>query len=444
MTRSAAVDRAPPTPTPTAVRRGALDIVWRPTAGLVPFAKNARTHSTSQVDQIVNSIRTFGFTNPVLLDQDMGIIAGHGRVLAAQKAGMPEVPTITLSYLTDAQKRAYIIADNKLALNAGWDEELLIEEIKAIRDMDELDLSLLGFSEDELSVMLEEEKTGACDEDEVPDLQPTVISKLGDIWLLGDHRIICGDSTDAATVDRLLVGVKPHLMVTDPPYGVSYDPTWRDDCGGQFGDGKTKMRGKVENDDRADWSEAWALFPGDVAYVWHGALHAGVVAESLAKSNFAIRSQIIWSKSHFILSRGDYHWHHEPCWYAVKKGKTGHYCGDRSQTTIWEIAGLNPAGRTRDVADVKSVHGTQKPVECMRRPILNNSSPGQAVYDPFAGSGSTLIACELTGRSCYTIELNPAYVDLVVRRWQTITEKEGILEGDGRSFADVTLERGEV
>lgn len=247
--------------------------------------------------------------------------------------------------------------------------------------------------------------------------------------LKSTHRIICGDSTNAEVVDALLEGVKPHLMVTDPPYGVEYDPSWRN----QAGAAKTKRTGKVLNDDRADWREAWALFPGDVAYIWHGALHAATVAESLAAAGFAIRSQIIWAKDRLVLSRGDYHWQHEPCWYAVRAKGKGHWAGDRKQTTLWQIA-------NRD-QDADTVHGTQKPVECMKRPIENNSEPGDAVYEPFSGSGTTIIAAEMTGRRCFAVELNPAYVDVAIKRWQDFTGNAAVLVQTGQTFADVSCER---
>ena len=218
-------------------------------------------------------------------------------------------------------------------------------------------------------------------------------------------------------------------MVTDPPYGVNYDPAWRN----AVGLSETKRTGKVANDDRADWREAWALFPGEVAYVWHGALHAGEVAESLAASGFALRSQIIWAKERLVLSRGDYHWQHEPCWYAVRKAGTGHRSGDRKQTTLWSIP-------SRD-QDAAIVHGTQKPVDCMRCPILNNSSPGQANYEPFSGSGTTLIAAETTGRLCHAIELDPAYVDVAVLRWQAFTGKAATHAETGTPFGAVASER---
>lgn len=225
----------------------------------------------------------------------------------------------------------------------------------------------------------------------------------------------------------MLDGVKPHLLASDPPYSVGYDPAWRNETGGA----KTNRIGKVMNDHRADWREAWALFPGDVAYVWHGALHAGTVAESLVSCGFEIRAQIVWAKERLVLSRGHYHWRHEPCWYAVRC--KGHWTGDRKQSTLWSIP-------SRD-QDAETVHGTQKPVECMRRPILNNSSPGQVVYEPFSGSGTTIVAAETTGRACFAMELDPAYVDVAVRRWEAFTGKMAVLEGGGHAFAEIAAER---
>ena len=399
-----------------------------PVGELAPYAANARTHTDEQIAQIAASIQEFGFTNPILSGSDGVIIAGHGRLLAAQRLGLKKVPVITLDHLTEAQRRALVIADNKIAENAGWDEELLRAELAALQEM-EFDLDLVGFSDEELDDLLgdlEAEAPGEVEgEDEVPETPEDPVSRPGDLWVLGNHRLLCGDSTVATDVERVLGGVTPLLMVTDPPYGVEYDPSWRN----QTGAAKTKRTGKVLNDDRADWSEAWALFPGDVAYVWHGALHATTVAESLIASGFIIRSQIIWAKDRLVLNRGDYHWQHEPCWYAVKKTGKGHWAGDRKQTTLWQISNKDQ--------DAETVHGTQKPVECMRRPMLNNSSPGQAVYEPFMGSGTTLIAAETTGRVCLGIELNPAYVDVAVERWQQFTGQQAVLEGDGCSFAEI-------
>jgi DNA modification methylase len=249
--------------------------------------------------------------------------------------------------------------------------------------------------------------------------------------VLGRHRLLCGDATSAADVARLLDGARPHLMTTDPPYGVNYDPEWRNEAGVSA----TMRTGKVANDDRADWREAWALFPGDVAYVWHAGVHARTVIESLEAAGFVIRSQIIWAKSRFVLGRGDYHWQHEPCLYAVRKGATGHWQGARDQATLWPIS----AGGDEDEA---TIHGTQKPVECMRRPIVNNSAPGDAVYEPFCGSGSTIIAAETTGRACFAMEIDPRYVDVAIRRWQVFTGQAAVLAGEDRVFDDIAAARG--
>jgi DNA modification methylase len=400
---------------------------YRPAAALIPYAKNARTHSEAQVAEIAASMRAFGWTNPILVDGDNGIIAGHGRLLAARKLGMDRVPVIELAGLSEAEKRAYVLADNKMALNAGWDEELLGLELADLGALG-FDLSLTGFSEDEIAALTSLGTVGLTDPDEVPELAEEAVSVRGDVWSLGRHRLICGDSTDPADVERVLDGVKPHLCVTDPPYGVSYDPAWRR----KLGEAKELATGRVLNDDRADWREAWALFPGEVLYVWHGALHAATVAEGLEASGFAVRAQIIWDKTRLVIGRGDYHWQHEPCWYAVRKGGRGHWSGDRRQTTVWQIPHRKSA----------SGHGTEKPVECMRRPIENNSSAGQAVYEPFSGSGTTLIAAEMTGRPCHAVELDPLYVDLAVTRWQAFTGEEARLEGNGQSFAEVRAARG--
>jgi DNA modification methylase len=397
-----------------------------PLASLIPYARNARTHSDAQIAQIAASIREFGFTNPILVDGERGVIAGHGRLLAARKLGLTEVPTIELSHLSQAQKRAYVLADNRLALSAGWDEDMLRIELGDLH-MEGFDLTLTGFEPDEIASFLIDPTAALTDPDDVPELPANPASRVGDVWRMGRHRLVCGDSTDPRPVEVALSGVRPHLMATDPPYGVDYDPAWRN----RAGLGSSQRVGKVENDHRADWREAWALFPGDVAYVWHGALHAAMVAESLTSCGFDIRAQIIWAKDRLVLGRGHYHWRHEPCWYAVRGN--GHWYGDRKQTTLWEIASRGQ--------DAETVHGTQKPVECMKRPIENNSSPGQAGYEPFCGSGTTIIAAEMTGRACHAIELSPAYVDVAVQRWQAFTGEQAVLEGEHASFNAVSASR---
>lgn len=404
----------------------------RSVAELVPYARNARTHSEQQVAQIAASIREWGWTNPVLVDESGGIIAGHGRVLAARKLGIDAVPVMVASGWTEAQRRAYVLADNKLALNAGWDEDLLRIELGELAQ-DGFDLGLTGFGDDELAELMADRTEGLTDPDDAPEPPVNPVTRLGDVWLLGKHRIICGDSTKAEDVEKLLGDVQPHLMVTDPPYGVEYDANWRNEVdrknGKPYG---ARAIGKVENDEKADWREAWALFPGDVTYVWHADRHASDVQRGLEECGFQMRAQLIWAKNNIAISRGHYHWQHEPCWYAVRKGAVGHWKGDRKQTTLWKIDKPMKS---------ETGHSTQKPVECMQRPIENNSSPGQAIYEPFSGSGTTIIAAEMTGRHCYAIELNPAYVDVAVQRWQAFTGKDATLEGDGRTFKAMLDER---
>lgn len=414
----------------------------RPIENLIPYVNNARTHSDEQVAQIAASMKEWGWTNPVLVDESGMIIAGHGRVMAARKLGYSEAPVMVASGWTEAQKKAYVLADNQLAVNAGWDAELLSTELKGLQELD-FDLGLIGFGD--LDALLADKTYGLTDSDDVPDAPDNPVTVKGDIWVCGNHRLLCGDSTVETDVSRLLNGVKPHLMVTDPPYGVEYDPGWR----ARFAS-KGLALGKVQNDDRADWREAWALFPGGVAYVWHGALHNIDVAESLQSAGFAVRSQIVWVKTRAPISRGNYHWQHEPAFYVeredapdgfsidhdlaayvVKVGKTAEWHGGRKQTTVWFIEHLkNDTG-----------HSTQKPVECMRRPIVNNSSPGQAIYEPFCGSGTTMIAAEMEGRHAYCIELAENYCDVIVKRWQDFTGEQATLEGDGRTFNKIQAER---
>jgi DNA modification methylase len=404
------------------VERWALD-------RLVPYARNARTHSAAQVAEIVASIKEWGWTNPVLVDETGGIIAGHGRVLAARQLGFADAPVMVARGWTKAQRQAYILADNKLALNAGWDEALLRVELADLAEMG-FELPLIGFSEQELAAL--SANPGLTDPDEAPDAPAVPASVLGDVWLLGRHRLVCGDSTNAETVAKALGGVAPHLMVTDPPYGVEYDAAWRKTArngdGSLLSTGRHRATGTVQNDATMDWVAAWALFAGDVAYIWHAGRYASAVQSSVEAAGFEIRCQLVWAKSGIVVGRGHYHWQHEPCWYAVRRGKTAHWAGDRKQTTLWAIS-----------KPVKSEtgHSTQKPVECMRRPIENNSNPGQAVYEPFSGSGTTIIAAEMTGRSCHAIELSPAYVDVAVLRWQAFTGERAVRESDGRAFDEL-------
>ena len=363
---------------------------------LIAYANNPRLHSEADLDKIGASIVKWGWTNPALVDENGVLIAGHGRVGAAAKLQLTSIP---VSELRDLKFTGF-------------------------------DLELIGFEPDRLEDILAGlDSSGLSDPDSTPEVSENPVTQSGDIWLLGPHLIGCGDSTSAADVEPVVTGSRPDLMVTDPPYGVDYDPSWRACRRASSG---SLARGKVLNDDRADWQQAYELFTGDVAYVWHGALHGDVVAGDLEACGFQLRAQIVWVKQHHTLSRGHYHWRHENCFYAVREGKPGHWQGGRTQTTVWEIANNNPFGNRQ--REQSWGHGTQKPVECMRRPIVNNSRPGQLVYDPFLGSGTSLIAAEMTGRICCGLELSPAYVDVILRRWQTYTGRKAIHRASGQSF----------
>jgi DNA modification methylase len=423
-------------------------VVFRHIEELKPYERNARTHSKEQVAQIAASMREFGWTFPLLITEAGGVIAGHGRIEGAKLiygeggrirfidgSEIPPgtVPTITAIGWSKAQIRAYIIADNKLAENAGWDNKLLSLELSDLRDLN-FDLSLTGFNPDEIAAFLAPKtEAGLTDPDDVPETPSEPVTRKGDVWVLGQHRVMCGDSTSADDVAKLLGPVKPHLMITDPPYGVEYNAKRRSITSG---DGSQRATGAVLNDDRADWREAWALFPGSVAYVWHGMLTANVVQASLEACEFKLRAQIVWRKARAAISPANmnlkgagYSPQHECCFYMLKGD--AHWSGGRSQTTIWEI----------DHTKSETGHSTQKPVECMRRPMENNSSPGQAVYEPFSGSGTTIIAGEMTGRAVLAMELNPAYVDVAVTRWAQFTGLTPVLEETGQTFVEVMAER---
>jgi hypothetical protein len=331
---------------------------------------------------------------------------------------------------SDIDAVAFGIADNRTATFASWDEPALAKLLAQLQAEDSLDG--VGFSVEEIALLLRAQEAEVEEDDGPGEVPENPVTRLGDLWLLGEHRLLCGDSTDAACVERLLAGERPRLMVCDPPFGVSYDPAWRNEAGVS----STLRTGKVANDDRVDWTAVWKLFPGAVAYVWHAGKHCGEVAANLHQAGFDIRAQIIWAKSRFALSRGNYHWQHEPCWYAVRDGATGHWQGARDQTTVWAIAVAGGDGE-----DDATVHGTQKPVEAMRRPMLNNSGAGAAVYEPFAGSGTTIIAAETTRRTCFAMEIDPRYCDVAIERRQRFCGRQAVLDGDGRSFEEMRDER---
>lgn len=395
---------------------------------LIKYESNSRTHSDEQIAKIVRSIKEFGFTNPLLIDEHNGIIAGHGRLAAALQIGLDEIPCIVIEGLTPEQKAALVIADNKIALDAGWDNDKLLIEFEFLKQFD-YDLTLTGFDLDELSEIFPDEPIEVfCGEDDLPCVVET-ISQLGDLWLLGDHRLLCGDSTVATDVGRLLDGQHPNTMITDPPYGVNLDMSWRDNA---KPDGSKNNKNLVKNDDRADWFDTYVLFPGDIAYVWHASAYTDVVMANLRDAGFDCKQQIIWRKNNFVLGRSNYHWQHEPCWYAVKKGKKSHWKGDRKQTTVWDCDAPNRSGSTS--IDDKTEHPTQKPVELFARSIIHHTNPGEYVYDPFAGSGTLMVACEKTKRRALMIELDTKYCDIIIKRYENFSGKKAIREAnDGQT-----------
>ena len=381
---------------------------------LIPYAKNSRTHDDAQVAQIAASIKEFGWTNPILVDGDKGVIAGHGRLLAARKLGYDKVPVIELKHMTEAQKRAYVIADNKLALNAGWDNNFLALELQDLKDQD-FDLTLLGFDDKELDALLSPEIVeGLTDEDAVPDTPIEPKTKLGDIYILGNHRLMCGDSTSIESVETLTNGLVD-ILVTDPPYNVAYE-------------GKTKEALTIQNDSMGDdqfrqflrdaFVAADAVMKqGAVFYIWHADSEGFNFRGACKDAGWKVRQCLIWAKDVMVMGRQDYHWKHEPCLYGWKEGAGHLWASDRKQTTIIECK----RPKRNDI------HPTMKPVELMEYQILNNTKGQDVVLDLFGGSGSTLIACEKTSRKARLMELDPKYCDVIVKRWEDFTGKKAVL-----------------
>lgn len=391
--------------------------VW-PTDKLVPYDKNPRTHSPEQVNQIAASIAEFGFLNPILVDTAAGIIAGHGRLQAAKQLGLAHVPVVVLDHLTEAQKRAYVIADNKLALNAGWDEDLLRAEMTALAAED-FDLPVIGFSDDELAALLAEPNTaeGQTDEDAVPEAPETPVSKPGDLWRLGNHLLLCGDSTVLANVERVLDGALADMVFTDPPYNVDYGNTAKD-----------KLRGTnrtIMNDNLGDGFERF-LYDAcvNMLTVCKGALYVCMSSSELHTLQKAFieaggkwSTFVIWAKNTFTLGRADYQRQYEPILYGWKQGNDHYWCGARDQGDVWFV---NKPVRNE-------LHPTMKPVELVERAVNNSSKSRDIVLDCFGGSGTTLIACEKLNRQCRMIELDPKYVDVIVKRWEEFTGKKAEL-----------------
>ncbi len=389
---------------------------------LIPYARNSRTHSDAQVAQIAASIKEFGFTNPVLIDETGSIIAGHGRVLASRKLNLVSVPCIQLSHLTEAQKKAYIIADNKLALNAGWDDEMLAVELTDLKDIG-FDLDLTGFNTDEIEALLAPVGTeGLTDEDAVPEVPEAPVTVLGDVWLLGNHRLMCGDSTSIDAVDKLMAGGGADMLLTDPPYNVAYE-------------GATKQKLTIQNDSMGDGEfrqflrDAFvtaenAMKNGAVFYIWHSDSEGYNFRGACQDAGLKVRQCLIWKKSSLVMGRQDYHWKHEPCLYGWKEGAGHLWAADRKQTTILEF----------DKPSRNGEHPTMKPVGLFEYQMLNNTKGGDIVLDLFGGSGTTIIAAEKNGRYGYLMELDPKYCDVIVQRWQEFTGKTATLEANGNPF----------
>jgi DNA modification methylase len=429
-----------------------MEVALRPIQQIVPYARNARKIPQQAIDKVAASIHEFGWRQPIVVDAQNVIVAGHTRLLAAQKLGLAEVPVHVATGLTNAQIKAYRLMDNRSHQEAAWDDELLAIELAELRDL-AVDLDLTGFDGREIDALFASQSCGLTPEDDVV-LPPDVpVSQAGDLWLCGDprrqHRVLCGDSTSAESVARLLDTRKPRLMVTDPPYGIELDSEWRDRAGlngcgpAEASYMKHRTDGhkntSISSDTRADWSDAFALVPGlEAAYVWHASKFTREVLDGLLKIGFLHHQQIIWDKGRTVLTRTHYWFQHEPCWYVRKKnapwfGKPG------ENSTVWHSP--SPKFIMGGSDEEKFDHPTQKPVELMRRPILNHTKRGELVYDPFLGSGTTLVAAEMTERVCLGIELDPKYVDVIVQRWQAFTGREAVLNGDGRTFAQVAAVR---
>ena len=380
---------------------------------LIPYANNARTHSDDQIKKIQASLREFGFINPVLIDKDYGIIAGHGRVEAAKREGIVEVPCVWVEHLTEAQKKAYILADNRLALDAGWDMDVLKVELEELKEIN-FDIDLTGFNSDELSDIFGEEEHETVEDDYEVELPEEPKTKLGDIYQLGRHRLMCGDSTDKETVEKLMGGVRADLFLTDPPYNVDYE-------------GGTKEKLKIKNDTMADdvfrqflrsaFSAADSVMKGGaVFYIWHAEAEGYNFRGACRDVEWEVRQCLIWNKNSLVMGRQDYHWKHEPCLYGWKGGAAHLWASDRKQTTILNF----------DRPNRSEIHPTMKPIKLFDYQIQNNTKCEDVVLDTFAGSGTTIIACEQNGRTAYCCELDPKYCDVIIDRWEQFTGEKAV------------------
>jgi DNA modification methylase len=424
-----------------------LKVRWWPIDKPIAYSRNSRKIPERAIDKVAASIQEFGWRQAIVVDKDGVIICGHTRLLAAKKLGLKQVPVHVADNLTPAQVKAYRLMDNRSHEETDWDLDLLGPELEELNGLD-FDLELTGFDQHEIDRFLAD--AGLEDRaNEAPPLPDDPVTRPGDLWVCGKHQILCGDATSPEAVARLLGERKPRLMVTDPPYGISLDSEWRDRAGlnscGPAEPSYLKKRTaghtetKISGDTRADWSEAFALVPSlEVIYAWHASVHTSEVLAGLLRIGFLYPQQIIWDKGRTVLTRTHYWYQHEPCWYVRKKnapwyGKAG------ENATVWNA--VSPKFIFSGSDEQKYDHPTQKPVELMRRPILNHTKRGELVYDAFLGSGTTLAAAEITERICCGMELDPKYVDVVILRWQTLVGKQATLEADGRTFDQVKAER---
>lgn len=411
-----------------------MKIELRRLTEITPYTENLRKIPQKAIDKVALSIAEVGPRQPIVVDEAGVIIVGTVRYLAWKQLGLEVFPVHVAEGLTAAQVRAYRIMDNRSHQETDWDLDIVKLEMTELHAL-KCDLKFTGFEPREIDTFL----TAATDDDaenQVPPPPDKPVSRFGDLWRCGPHRVADGDATNPEHVTRAAGDLKPPLMTVDAPYGVSLNPLWRQEAGL----GTAVQTGKIANDDRVDWSEAYKLFPGDVAYIWHAGIHSGPVAAGIKNVGFEIRAQIVWTKPQFVLSRGAYHFQHEPAYYCIRKGARSHWRGDRTQSTVWPVATLNPFGG-KNQEETATGHGSQKPLELFRKPILNHTERGEAVYDPFLGSGTTLIAAELTGRVCCGLEIDHRYVDVIVCRWQQLTGRQATLDGDGRNFDEIKAER---
>jgi DNA modification methylase len=404
--------------------------IW-PIDKLIPYARNARTHTDEQVAQVAASIVEFGWTNPILVGADGVIIAGHARLAAARKLRMNEVPVIVLDGLSETQRRALILADNRLAMSAGWDEEMLRVELEALQE-DAFNLELVGFTDDELEEFLREPETtedGLTDPDAVPPEQEAVVTTRGDVWVLDQHRLLCGDATQMGDIEKVLAGGLADMVFTDPPYNVAYE-------------GKTAKKLTIDNDAlggkfyeflREASANMLAMTKGAI-YMCMSSSELHTLFRAFTDAGGHWSTFVIWAKHHFTLGRSDYQRMYEPILYGWRDGTQHFWCGDRNQGDVWFIK--------RPMANLE--HPTMKPVELVERALRNSSKTRDTILDPFGGSGTTLIACHKTGRQARVIELEPKYCDVIVRRWQEFTGQEAKLEADGRCYGEVARERNPV